>query len=294
MDTALLDRGFERLAETGSESPRALRAFKDWILASETVQRVRINPYEIAAASNEPVDDIVSVALNGAASGLFDMHWLVHCPHCNMITAECDNFFELTQTSSCKMCELAFKADFLARVEVAFSLNRAIDGVDMAAFCLPPPALRSKVNIAVMPGEKDAGSDVIDEPGLYRYFCPITLAKGLLRVTGEQTESVQSFKIRQCPSLNYDQTTLSARPGPVRFELVNECEPGQRDIHHLRRASGGDSARCAAATADRASGRSLPRVQALVRRSGPVGSGEHSGLVGRAAVHRYRRVHADV
>ena len=223
MDTALLDQAFERLTGKPQVSSEALQAVRDWLLASETVQRLRINPYEIAAASDLPVGDIVALALHGVESGLFDLHWFVHCPHCNMITKECNNFFELTQTSDCKMCGVDFEADFLARVEVAFSLNRAIEAVDMLAFCLPPPVLCSKVNIAVPPGETGIGSDVIDEPGVYRMFCPITLAKGLIQVEGERTDVVQEFKIRQLPSLSYDQKMVRARPGPVRFELTIAC-----------------------------------------------------------------------
>ncbi len=224
MDTGLLDQGFAKLTNLPMGSSGALQAVKDWLLASEAVQRHRINPFVVAAASGQRPEEIVAVALNGVASGLFDLHWLVHCPHCNMVTTEYDNFFELVQTSHCKMCGVDFEADFLARVEVAFSLNRAIENIDMAGFCLPPPVLESKVNIAVPPGATGVGADVIEEPRLYRFFCPITLAKGLLKVEGVRTDTVQEFKIRQLPTLNYDQMTLNARPGPVRFELVNDCD----------------------------------------------------------------------
>ena len=224
MDTGLLDQGFAKLTNTPMGSSVALQAVKDWLLASEPVQRHRINPYLIAAASGQRPEDIVAVALRGVASGLFDLHWLVHCPHCNMVTTEYENFFELTQTSNCKMCGVNFEADFLARVEVSFSLNRAIEDIDMGGFCLPPPVLESKVNISVLPGQSGTGADVIEEPKLYRFFCPITLAKGLLQVEGARTDKVQEFKVRQLPTLNYDQITLKARPGPVRFELVNDCD----------------------------------------------------------------------
>ncbi len=224
MDTNLLDQEFVKLANTYAGSSLTLQAMKDWLIASESVQRLRINPYEISEASGQQADDIVATALNGVASGLFDMHWLAHCPHCNMITEEYDNFFELTQTSDCKMCDVAFEVDFVSRVEVTFSLNRAIEDIGMEAFCLPPPILSSKVNIAVPPGEMDVGTDVIDKEGVYRFFCPITLAKGILRVEGDRTDTAQEFKIRQLSSFNFDQVTATARPGPVRFELINDCD----------------------------------------------------------------------
>ena len=224
MDTGALDRSFLRLAEDPSGSRPAERRFRDWLASSNEIERLRINPYVVAADSDVPVEDIVALALRGVAAGLFDLHWLVHCPHCNMITKECLNFFELTHSSDCKMCEFDFDADILTRVEVTFSLNRSIEDVDASAFCLPPPALRSKVNIAVSPGDAGSGTDIIDNPGTYRFFCPITLAKGILEVSGERTDEVQEFRVRQLPSFNYAETSFAARPGPVRFELINQCD----------------------------------------------------------------------
>lgn len=223
MEISLLNREFGRLADTDAGSSKSLGAFRDWLLSSDPIQRVRINPYEVAADTDQPVGDIISIALNGVAHGLFDMRWQVHCPHCNMVADEHENFFELTGTSHCQMCDVDFDADFLARVEVTFSLNPGIETLDLPGFCLPPQTLTPKINLAAMPGETVSGSDVIEEPGRYRYFCPVTLAKGILEVKGEETDSEQLFKVRQLDTLDYDQTALTARPGPIRFELVNEC-----------------------------------------------------------------------
>ena len=224
MDTNALDQGFSRLAEDLSASGQAERKFRDWLVSSTEIERLRINPYHVAAESGAPVSDIVGLALRGVAAGLFDLHWLVHCPHCNMITQECRNFFELSHSSDCKMCDVDFDVDALTRIEVTFSLNRSIEDVDATAFCLPPPVLCSKVNIAGPPGETFSGTDIIEEPGVYRFFCPVTLAKGILTVSGERTDQVQEFNVRQLPSFNDAETSFVARPGPFRFTLVNDCE----------------------------------------------------------------------
>ena len=223
MDIQALDQCFSRLADSPTSSQHASRKFRDWLIASDEIQRLRINPHHVSEATDIPVQDIVTLALRGIAVGLFDMHWLMHCPHCNMITDDCENFFELTHSSDCKMCGIGFEVDILTRVEVSFSLNRSIEDVDAVAFCLPPPVLDPKVNIAVSPGETVSGTDVIDTPGRYRFFCPITLAKGILEVSGELTEELQAFTIHQLPSLNYDVTSLRARPGLISFALTNNC-----------------------------------------------------------------------
>lgn len=224
MDLKRIEQELLKLADNPGVSLPAVNAIKDWLLASEAVQRVRINPHEISSASGQPLDDIVSAILIGVAMGLFDLHWLVHCPHCNMITTDYDKFFDLSRLSNCKMCDIEFEADFLSHVEVTFSLNRHLEDLDMVAFCLPPPVLESKINLAVLPGEKGKGVDIINEPGVYRYFCPITLAKGILHVEEETTDTIQKFKVRQLPSLRYDPDTINAKCGPIEFEFVNDCE----------------------------------------------------------------------
>jgi class 3 adenylate cyclase len=223
MDKVALDQGFAQLDATSLQSREAQRALRDWLVTSNEIQRLRINPYEVASATDAPVADVIGLALRGVAAGLFDLHWLVHCPHCNMITRECENFFELSHASECKMCEVDFGVDMLTRVEVTFSLNRAIEDLEERAFCLPPPALSPKVNIAVPPGGTVSGADSIDVPGIYRFFCPITLAKGKLEITGEPTEKVRRFSVRQLPSFEFDETSFSASPGPIAFELINDC-----------------------------------------------------------------------
>jgi hypothetical protein len=214
MDTNTLDQAFSKLTEGSSGLNSVEQNFRDWLVNSNEIERLRINPYAVASASDAPVADIVALALRGVATGLFDLHWLVHCPHCNMITKECGNFFELTHSSDCKMCDVDFDVDTLTRVEVTFSLNRSIEDVDATAFCLPPPVLCSKVNIAVGPGATISGTDTIDEPGTYRFFCPITLAKGILEISGERTDQVQAFSVQQLPTLNYAETFFAARPRP--------------------------------------------------------------------------------
>ncbi len=224
MDIGALDKGFQALSKDSPDLHSAERKFRDWLVSSNEIERLRINPYDVAAASDAPVENIIVLAFRGVAAGLFDLNWLVHCPHCNMITTECHNFFELTHSSDCKMCSVDFDVDVLTRVEVTFSLNRAIEDIDATAFCLPPSVLHPKVNIAVPPGGTISGTDIIDESGVYRFFCPITLAKGLLEVSGERTDEVQEFRVCQLPSFNYAETSFVARPGPVRFKFVNNCD----------------------------------------------------------------------
>lgn len=224
MEIEALDRSILRLAEDVPAMRIAGKKFRDWLVSSNYIERLRINPYVVASDSNAPVEDIVAFAFRGVETGFFDLHWLVHCPHCNMITKECRNFFDLTHSSDCRMCDVDFNVDALTRVEVTFSLNCSIEDVGATAFCLPPPVLSPKINIAVAPGGTISGDDIIDEPGKYRFFCPITLAKGILEVSGERTDEIQEFSVHQLPSFDYAETSFLAHPGPIHFDLINNSE----------------------------------------------------------------------
>ncbi len=223
MNVELLERKLAIVADQQCCSKPALKKFKHWLLNSEIIQRVRINPYEVAESTGAPVEDIIAVALNGVDSGMFDLHWLAHCPHCNMVTKDSDDFDELAYASYCRMCEVEFETDFLARIEVTFSLNKSIENTNLPPFCLPPPVLEPRINIAVMPGQSFTGTGEIDKPGLYRYFCPITLAKGLLTVDGERADHVQKVDLTQLPSFDYDKAQIACRPGLLCVELENNC-----------------------------------------------------------------------
>ena len=221
MNTELLSKEVARCASQCEPNPKTLKVVENWLLNCDPGLRHRINVHDIANSSDESIDNILEIALDGTASGLFDMHWLIHCPHCNMISKENDNFFEVTQNSRCEMCEVEFVADFLNGIEVAFSLNRAIEDIALKAWCQPPLVLDPKFNIGLMPGDGTQGEDEISNPGEYRYFCPITLAKGILQIEGNPTDEVQEFSVKIMPSLKYDVVSLTARPAKLKFKFTN-------------------------------------------------------------------------
>lgn len=220
MKTKILIQVIENLkARTGASSV-AVEAIKNWLFKSTLLQRLRINPHYIAANSGCHVEEITSEFLYGVKAGVFDLHWDVHCPHCNMITAEFNNLENASALSFCQMCERSFEVDFLERVEVTFSLNKEIEDPKLSPICAPPPILKAKFQL-VTPLNQTDSAIVILEKGRYRYCCPLTSAKGILVVDGEEAEELQELCIKQLEGNHFDKTQLTICPGKVRIELTN-------------------------------------------------------------------------
>lgn len=105
MDIKLLKQRIERLKNRDSASAVAIDAIKDWLVESNLLQRLRINPHYIAGDSGFNVEEIISEFLYGVRAGVFDLHWDVHGPHYNMITAEFNDLADASALSFCEMCE---------------------------------------------------------------------------------------------------------------------------------------------------------------------------------------------
>ena len=231
MNIDLLKEKIEKLKKRPSASAVAIEAIKDWLLQSNLLQRLRINPFYVADYSALDVNIIISELLYSVKAGLLDLHWDVHCPHCNMITSEFNDLIDASALSFCEMCERSFEADFLDRVEVTFSLNKEIEDHKLSPVCAPPPVLKAKFQL-VTPLHATDFAIVTLAKGRYRYCCPLTCAKGILLVEGKEIDQLQEISIKQLAGNQFDKKQLTVRPGKVRIELTNVGHPLSGLIMH--------------------------------------------------------------
>ena len=220
MNTTLLIERIEKLKKRPAANTITIDAIKDWLTGSTLLQRLRINPYYVAGDCGLHINAIISEFLYGVKAGLFDLHWDVHCPHCNMITTEFNDLANASALSFCEMCERDFEVDFLDRVEVTFSLNKEIEDPKLSPICAPPPILKAKFQL-VTPRNATDSAVVTLEQGRYRYCCPLTCAKGILLVEGEKTEELQEIKLKQLKGNQFDKKEIRVLPGEVKIELTN-------------------------------------------------------------------------
>ncbi|MEW6496528.1 MAG: DUF5939 domain-containing protein, partial [Cyanobacteriota bacterium] len=192
MNTELLKEELQKFKQRTNANIAAIDAIEDWLIRSHILQRIRINPYTLADDCSLPPSVIISEFLSGVKAGLFELHWDIHCPHCNMITQEFKNLADAKSLSLCQMCERDFEVDFLDRVEVTFSLNKQFEDIKLSPVCAPPPILNTKLQLVTLLNET-AFSIASLGKGRYRYCCPLTGAKGILLVEGEETEELQEI-----------------------------------------------------------------------------------------------------
>ncbi|MEG3977219.1 adenylate/guanylate cyclase domain-containing protein [Microcoleus sp. herbarium8] len=220
MNIELLTEKLEQLKQRSNSSKGTIDQIENWLIGSHILQRLRINPYYVAGDTVKNVKRITSEFLHGVKAGAFDLHWDIHCPHCNMIADEFKDLADASEMSFCPMCDREFNIDLLDRVEVTFSLNKEIEDPKLRPVCAPPPVLQNKLQL-ITPLCCCASEIIILESGQYRYCCPLTLAKGILKVEGEATEEIQEIKIKQLAGPDFDKQKLTVRPGKVKIELTN-------------------------------------------------------------------------
>ena len=220
MNIELLKQKLELLKKRPNCSKGTIDQIENWLIGSHILQRLRINPYYVAGDTVKNVKRITSEFLHGVKAGAFDLHWDIHCPHCNMIADEFKDLADTSEMSSCPMCDREFKIDLLDRVEVTFSLNKEIEDPQLRPVCDPPPVLQNKLQL-ITPLYCTESETVTLETGRYRYCCPLTLAKGILKVEGEETEGIQEIELKQLAGKDFDKKELFLRPGQVKIELTN-------------------------------------------------------------------------
>lgn len=205
-------------------------AARGWIATGDLIKVHRMNPYDVSAVSGIDVERIVPEFLHGVRGHLFDLHWDVHCPHCNGITEEYHSLADAGAAGSCPMCDVEFDVDFVERVEVSFSFTREILDLQLPPVCEVPESLNAQYLIqGLQPGTQQSG-EVELSAGEYQYYCPLTLSKGVLTVRETPTDGEQIATTAEdgAQVLRFEQldrafsvSHASARPGRIRFTVRN-------------------------------------------------------------------------
>jgi class 3 adenylate cyclase len=144
MKIELLADKIAQLKKRPGASGGTLDQIENWLNGSHVLQRLRINPYYVTGDLVQNVKRITSEFLHGVKAGVFDLHWDIHCPHCNTIADEFKHLGDASEMSLCPMCDREFKID-LEQVEVTFSLNQEIDNSQRSPVCDRPPVLHNEL-----------------------------------------------------------------------------------------------------------------------------------------------------
>ena len=217
-----LKPAIELLAANHSDYESEIQDLHGWLLNSQAQERHRMNAYRVSQSTAIPVDRLIRILLWGTQKSVFQLHWQQHCPHCNMITAEYDSLAASSGESYCKMCDTEYSVDFKERVEVTFSLHPSIEELEIPPYCLPPRSLKPVAQLSMARGEvEDAEFQV--SPGVYRYYCPITMSMGKMHVEDKEGES--ELEIHQLADSTFNPPEIHISAGQVHLKAVNETVP---------------------------------------------------------------------
>jgi class 3 adenylate cyclase len=221
MNESLLKEKINKIQYLEKVETKTFTYILNWLLNSEPIERFQINPYNLITVDHS-LNLILPIFLHGVIKEAFTLNWQMHCPHCNMVT---DSFHSLRETkslSNCKMCEKDYTPDFKDRVEVTFSLTKDIEDLELPAFCTPPPSLFPLIEFVLPKGSSSENTLELPE-GEYRYFCPITLSKGILYVNGNSSDT-QEIEVNQLEG-EFDKKEIHIQSGKVHFVAKNPTAP---------------------------------------------------------------------
>ncbi len=227
MNIELLQQKISQLKQREQADLPAIQSIEQWIgnNTNNIFKIHRIIPHIVAEETHASLEQLVPEFLYAVVNGLFDLHWNVHCPHCYGVTSSYPKLSQAHNLSYCKMCEIEFKADFAQRVEVSFSLNKAIDQREFPLMCSPPSTTKIYYYIGAEYLKTASGIETFEHSGRYMYKCPVTGSKGKLIVDGELTQQLQEVNLKQLGNSTFEPTEIRIRPGKLKINLTNLAYP---------------------------------------------------------------------
>jgi adenylate cyclase len=129
----------------------------DFVLEGRDVELSSVRPGKFAKERGLNRIKTVKAFLQLTKTGVFDLRWTVHCPHCKGGSQRSSNLSELNRDSFCPLCKTGYEADFDRSVELSFEANPAVVSLeDMNPFDLNMGAydLEPGVGISIDPGEE--------------------------------------------------------------------------------------------------------------------------------------------
>ena len=126
VNTNRLDQAFARIQAYPSRDASLDQRFRELILSAEDERLNRLNAYTLAAAWGVSEPPILLWLIYASRVGLFDLHWVTHCGHCNGTTGMAARMGEVGHETYCKMCESGTPIHSDENIEVAFTVNPAI------------------------------------------------------------------------------------------------------------------------------------------------------------------------
>jgi class 3 adenylate cyclase len=224
MDTELLTKEFTKLRRRPHANTYAINAIEQWIRQTTPEQRYRINLFAIARDIGVEMYTTLPEFLHGVHIGLFDLHWDLHCPQCDMVIDEHSSLSTMAGRGFCHICDKQFAADFAKHIEVTFSLNRAIEDTITPPQHVPPKSFKYHFYMDIPQHQTKRVQETLSA-GSYHYHCLPSGAGGTLLVSGKPHQEVQEISLMLGEDDRFSTAQLTTTPGEVALTITNHHHP---------------------------------------------------------------------
>ncbi len=184
--------------------PDVVEKFGDFLLNAPPQEVARIRPLALAERLGLNADQLTAACLHGAREGLLVLLWDILCPICRIPSGVKDALQAVSEHEHCPACDLDFKPEFGAAVEMIFRVHPEIRPSELATYCVGGPAHSPHVaaQIRVAPGET--------------IELELALSEGAYRLRGPQLPYALDFQIRTTAAARrWEWTLVPGEPPPA-------------------------------------------------------------------------------
>ena len=212
--------------ETNHIDKSLLDSIKNYVQTSEKAKLAIINPNRLAHKFREDKLKTLKAFLFLTKSGVFDLEWAVHCPHCNGTEQISESLAGIKHEGRCGACVTSFEADFDKHTEIRFRINPAIcDTKDADPFELILNSHETEPGISLQLDPK--GEHFLEmsvTPGVYALVNVPEKKLYVFRIPDVGSESKNSIEIIYNSSTPPISNMLLKNSGSLALTLKNETE----------------------------------------------------------------------
>jgi adenylate cyclase len=154
-----------------SVEPTLARRLTEHVRNADDAEVGRLRPFELADDWGIARRDVLGACLSAVAAGMLELRWEIVCPSCRTAADTIPSLSQLTEHSSCQLCDIEFSVDLDQAVEATFAPTRAVREVDSGPYCIGGPARTPHVVVqAILPARGRVTLLLPEEEGPHRLF----------------------------------------------------------------------------------------------------------------------------
>ena len=180
-----------------------------YVTGQPEVDVFTIRPLRLARLWGVPDRHAIEVCLEAVRCGLLGMRWDLLCPRCQVGKSSIASLQQLPKGAHCPSCNIDFRRDFAANVELAFHPSKSVRDVDAGEYCLMGPMTTHHIKLQLTLQSGQQLTEHADlEPGTYRVR---TLEPGHETVVEWRDASIQTVTLNEDAIV----VTKSTQPGAI-------------------------------------------------------------------------------